>query len=189
MMRAWTLAALLALDTCSFGEAASRSSATQRRSLRLAAQDPAAGAYTLHQYIDGQFCSGRYVALELTLDTMSQIRLAERTPSVLCNKLEKNATAGDTSFVVHSCPGDDTTGCPANCDACGEDLVKHFTLNICKDGWMLVSGPAPEDCTTEHKQCASVNQVDIGLARWCDKWPTAATYVAKSADEINATRF
>lgn len=99
---------------------------------------------------------------------MTQLMLPDgRSPKVLCNKLEQNSTT--SAYVVHSCPGD-SAGCPTNCDNCHEDLVKHFSLNMCEKGWKLTSGVAPDDCTTEHKECTSKNKVDVGLARWCAKW-------------------
>lgn len=139
--------------------------------------------YTLAQY-NGRFCSGTFVALELTLGQMTQFHLPRnRQPEVLCNKLVQNSTDG--TFVVHSCAGG-SSGCPAHCDNCHEDLVKHFKLNECNEGWKLVAGAAPEDCTTGHQQCTSKNQVDVGLARWCDRWPTPGTE-AKRANTTNAT--
>mmetsp|Transcript_28877 Transcript_28877/g.46474 ORF Transcript_28877/g.46474 Transcript_28877/m.46474 type:complete len:180 (-) Transcript_28877:88-627(-) len=136
--------------------------------------------HTLKQYA-GKFCSGKYVALELKLDSMLQLNLqAGRGPEQLCNKLTQD---GD-SYVVDSCAGT-SDGCPASCNECQEDLVKHFKIDECKDGWKLVAGAAPEDCTDGHIECTSKNQVDIGLARWCDKWPTTNTLVkAKTADEL-----
>eukprot|EP00927_Polykrikos_kofoidii_P071142 TRINITY_DN67467_c0_g1_i1.p1 TRINITY_DN67467_c0_g1~~TRINITY_DN67467_c0_g1_i1.p1 ORF type:complete len:191 (-),score=24.70 TRINITY_DN67467_c0_g1_i1:107-679(-) len=128
------------------------------------------GTYHLKQYITGEFCTGRYVALDLTVDQMIQLHLPDgRSPGVLCNKLERS---DGNSFVVHSCAGDDTSGCPNHCDECREDLVKHFDIDVCSEGWMLKAGSAPEDCDTDHKECVSKNRVDVGLARWCDKWPT-----------------
>merc|ERR1719359_748589 len=93
-----------------------------------------------------------------------------RSPPVVCNKLETGDGEDGNDFVVHSCPADDSGSCPANCDACKEDYVKHFEVNVCKDGWLLVAGAAPEDCDSGHLECNSKNQVDIGLARWCEKW-------------------
>lgn len=120
--------------------------------------------YTLVQFADS-FCKGKYHCLELTLDSMTQKKLPEgRSPPVLCDKLEKGEEEG--SFVVHSCPGTRATGCPDSCEECHEDLVKHFEPDVCKDGYMLKKGKAEKD-----EGCLSVNKLDIGLARWCDKWP------------------
>eukprot|EP00428_Durinskia_dybowskii_P036525 CAMPEP_0170268122 /NCGR_PEP_ID=MMETSP0116_2-20130129/33989_1 /TAXON_ID=400756 /ORGANISM="Durinskia baltica, Strain CSIRO CS-38" /LENGTH=172 /DNA_ID=CAMNT_0010519281 /DNA_START=64 /DNA_END=583 /DNA_ORIENTATION=+ len=118
-----------------------------------------ASVYHLAQY-HGNFCTGTYVALELTLGMMQQILLPEgRSPEVLCNKLEKNATTGD--FVVHSCPGD-SMGCPLECD-CDENLVKHFTVGHCAGGWILNEGPAPEDCTTATSSAQAKTRSTLAL--------------------------
>mmetsp|Transcript_30427 Transcript_30427/g.90319 ORF Transcript_30427/g.90319 Transcript_30427/m.90319 type:complete len:178 (+) Transcript_30427:59-592(+) len=140
-----------------------------------------AGEFHLRQY-NGKFCSGRYVALDLREGMMEQKNLPDgRQPDVLCNKLEKNA---DDTYTVHSCPGD-SQGCPMNCDSCAEDMVKHFTPGQCAGGWMLVEGASPEDCRSGHEECSSANQVDVGLARWCGRWPSVALK-AKSADDLEA---
>jgi len=122
-----------------------------------------------------KFCTGTYVALEFnSLGQMTQLNIPKSKspigqPAVLCNKLDKNVTDG--IYTLHSCPGLPEGHCPANCNSCGEDFVKHFELSVCNKGWKLLKGPAPEDCTEEKKECTSKNQVDVGLARWCHSWP------------------
>eukprot|EP00446_Apocalathium_sp_SHHI-4_P002479 CAMPEP_0177195808 /NCGR_PEP_ID=MMETSP0367-20130122/23714_1 /TAXON_ID=447022 ORGANISM="Scrippsiella hangoei-like, Strain SHHI-4" /NCGR_SAMPLE_ID=MMETSP0367 /ASSEMBLY_ACC=CAM_ASM_000362 /LENGTH=180 /DNA_ID=CAMNT_0018643867 /DNA_START=56 /DNA_END=598 /DNA_ORIENTATION=- len=153
-----------------------------RQHLRhLEAEASQATKYTLAQY-RGNFCTGRYVALELTLGMMTQISLPEgRSPEVLCNKL-----VGDDSgkFVVHSCPGSAATGCPLHCDGCHEDMVKHFAVGQCTDGWMLFEGDV---CTADNADCISKNKVDVGLARWCNRWPAPGVpvYKVKDAEELD----
>mmetsp|Transcript_1492 Transcript_1492/g.2019 ORF Transcript_1492/g.2019 Transcript_1492/m.2019 type:complete len:201 (-) Transcript_1492:136-738(-) len=135
--------------------------------------------YTLAQF-QGTLCSGKFVALELTLDMMTQLSLPTgRSPEVLCNKLE----SADGAFVVHSCPGTTASGCPLTCESCHEDMVKHFTLGQCAGGWMLTQG----DACSDNENCISKNQVDVGLARWCNKWPTPGvnTYEKKTSEDLS----
>jgi len=132
------------------------------------------GIFHILQYRQ-KFCTGTYVALEFnSLGQMTQVNIPKSKspiaqPEVLCNLLQKNETDG--TYVLHSCPGLPEGHCPANCNSCGEDYVKHFELSVCKNGWKLLKGPAPKDCTEEKKECTSLNQVDVGLARWCPSWP------------------
>lgn len=132
------------------------------------------GIFHLLQYRQ-RFCTGTYVALEFnSLGAMTQVNIPKSKspigqPEVICNQLDKNATDG--KYTLHSCLGLPEGHCGANCNSCGEDYVKHFELSVCNKGWLLLKGPAPEDCTGEKKECTSLNQVDVGLARWCKSWP------------------
>jgi len=137
-------------------------------------------SYSLRQYT-GTYCSGSYVALELNLNRMNHLTLPSGTIS--CNRLKENASS-TVSFMVNSCPGDASGSCPATCD-CREDLTKHFTIDKCNGGWMLVKGESPTDCGQGNDECRGKNNVDVGLARWCVKWPSGPQYRAKDADEVS----
>ncbi|CAK0863340.1 unnamed protein product [Prorocentrum cordatum] len=121
------------------------------------------------------------------LEYMLQTTMPEgRTPEVVCSRLERNST--DSSYVVRSCPGSAASGCSADCGSCVQDMVRHFTLDRCAAGWKLHQGAAPEDCAGERKECAGLNQVDVGLSRWCNRWPVAGeTSSAKSSDELSGS--
>mmetsp|Transcript_37614 Transcript_37614/g.117206 ORF Transcript_37614/g.117206 Transcript_37614/m.117206 type:complete len:188 (+) Transcript_37614:42-605(+) len=134
--------------------------------------------HTLRQYY-GSFCHGTYVALELQFDMMTKLVLPA-SRGVVCNEL-RNGTNG--SYVVDSCVGEVNLACPTSCN-CPEDMVKHFSLNECSEGWMLVPGAAASDCGQGNKECLSKNRVDVGLARWCSRWPTAALAGARGNDTV-----
>mmetsp|Transcript_25195 Transcript_25195/g.57956 ORF Transcript_25195/g.57956 Transcript_25195/m.57956 type:complete len:185 (+) Transcript_25195:30-584(+) len=140
-------------------------------------------AFVLRQY-HTQFCgpSSEYTLAELQYNYMTQ--LTTHKGQVVCNKVVVNQTDG--TYIVDSCPATEAGSCPATCDDCKEDFVKYFTLDVCKDGWLLVQGEATEECGPDH-QCRGRNVVDVGLARWCDQWPVLDSE-AKTSDELtNAT--
>mmetsp|Transcript_90000 Transcript_90000/g.155909 ORF Transcript_90000/g.155909 Transcript_90000/m.155909 type:complete len:195 (+) Transcript_90000:126-710(+) len=134
--------------------------------------------FHLKQY-SSEFCSGTYHAIDLTKGVMKRIDLAEpRIPAVVCNMLTEETDGG---YKVDSCPGDKDTGCPTSCADCKEDLVHAFpTLDECKGGWMLSSGLAADASDLDDQM--SANKLDIGLARWCDRWPTAAA--TKTSEDL-----
>lgn len=149
---------------------AAAATAAGSRLLRAARHGAGAAAgddYTLMQFQGTHCAGGSYVCLSLTLGTFTRKNLPEgRSPEVLCDKLEKDGEDGN--FVLDSCPGTEADGCPVDkCKNCTEDAVKHFIIDQCIGGYLLKAGK-PEDLG-----CISWDQVDLGLARWCDRWPTS----------------
>eukprot|EP00746_Dinoflagellata_sp_MGD_P164168 gnl/MRDRNA2_/MRDRNA2_92646_c0_seq1.p1 gnl/MRDRNA2_/MRDRNA2_92646_c0~~gnl/MRDRNA2_/MRDRNA2_92646_c0_seq1.p1 ORF type:complete len:251 (-),score=47.33 gnl/MRDRNA2_/MRDRNA2_92646_c0_seq1:79-831(-) len=125
--------------------------------------------YTLMQF-SSKFCkSETYVCLSLTEGQFTRKHLPDgRSPEILCDKLTKEDEDG--YFSIDSCPGTDADGCPVDkCKNCTEDAVKHFVLDQCDGGYMLKKGQP------DGFNCVSVDNVDVGLARWCDRWPTSSS--------------
>lgn len=132
------------------------------------------GTFTLRQY-RGLFCASggvgknsQYGAMTLILDQMTMMTTLRGDK--VCNKLRKDGS----NYTVDSCPAQGGS-CPPTCDGCPQDFVKNFELDTCFEGWLLSEGGPPEDCSGERKFCRNLNQVDLGLSRWCDKWHDKVT--------------
>lgn len=137
--------------------------------------------YTLMQF-NSEYCkSETYICLSLTEGQFTRKNLPEgRTPEILCDKLNKEDEDGN--FVIDSCPGTEADGCPTDkCKNCTEDAVKHFALDQCNGGWMLKKGKP------EGYNCLSTDNVDLGLARWCDRWPTSSSDIKPQLDGMKAS--
>mmetsp|Transcript_45862 Transcript_45862/g.109207 ORF Transcript_45862/g.109207 Transcript_45862/m.109207 type:complete len:183 (-) Transcript_45862:164-712(-) len=170
-----TLQLLICAATCLVPQAVEL--LRQRRG--VSTSTPTAGdPFVLRQY-SNQFCGAEspYTLIELQYNYMTQ--LTTHSGMVVCNKVAMNETDG--TYVVDSCPVG-PSGCPATCQDCLEDMVKHFSLGECEGGWLLVQGAATEECGPEHL-CRGKNVVDVGLARWCDQWPVLGAE-AKTSDEL-----
>lgn len=135
--------------------------------------------YTLMQFHGTHCAGGNYVCLSLTLGSFTRKNLPDgHLPPVLCDKLTKNDDDGN--FEIDSCPGSDEDGCPVDkCKNCTEDAVRHFALDLCQGGYMLKAGK-PEDIGG----CISTDRVDLGLARWCDRWPTSKHEIKQDLGHI-----
>lgn len=135
--------------------------------------------HTLVQYLSSSTCMGEnYVCLQLRLDRMT----TNKPPSdvhegkSICNKLESLPEDDEEIFHLNSCYAP-AEGCgPFVCDECSaRNPSPPFTLGECH-GENMVGGVSSSkkllegDITTLGLKCAA-RQVDIGLARWCDRWP------------------
>merc|ERR550514_2626286 len=142
--------------------------------------------HTLVQYLSSSTCmSDRYVCLQLRLGRTTQVGLPERHGgNSVCNKL--TSVEEETTFRLDSCYPP-AAGCgPTACDACAESsLTKPYNLGECH-GEVLPGGIASSlkllegDAATNKLKCSTMG-LDLGLARWCDKWPSKTGGKEKTA--------